>query len=116
MEINECYICGESIDSMPSVTLSCNHIYHYECIYKTFLSNRYEKHVRKCPLCTKKCECLPLVNGIKKPIQSIHYINEYPSEYQNKPCSHIIKRGLRKGEVCGKACKMGYNVCGYHKK
>ena len=33
---NECCICGEIDKYKYSIELTCGHIYHYECIMKTF--------------------------------------------------------------------------------
>ena len=37
---NECLICGELLHSKFSHHLKCNHGFHYECILKTFETNR----------------------------------------------------------------------------
>ena len=69
--------------------------------------------------CKNKCNNLPLVNGIKKPIQIIHYntIDELNNlQINNIKCNHILLRGKKKGEECGKNCKIGYNVCQSHFK
>jgi len=35
---------------------------------------------------------------------------------KNKPCRGILKKGKRKGQECGKNCKLGYEYCGTHLK
>ena len=112
-EEEDCAICGIPLNEKYTHNLSCNHKFHYECLLKTFTSNsRYEK--KRCPYCKNKCNNLPLVNGIKKPIQGIHYNSI--DELNNLQCNHILLRGKRKGEQCGKNCKIGYNVCQSHFK
>ena len=88
--IEECCICGDNLDKKFSITLSCNHKYHYECISKTFISRKSEKSVRRCPLCNSKCDLLPVVNGLKRPIKHIHYVHIYPAEFKNIPCQYLI--------------------------
>tara|TARA_B100001123_G_scaffold411195_1_gene507157 strand:- start:81 stop:452 length:372 start_codon:yes stop_codon:yes gene_type:complete len=113
----ECSICGDLLSTKFTIKLSCNHTYHYECIMKTFQTNQYTKsYNRKCPLCNGKTDLLPMVNGLKAPLKGIHYILEYPHDFQNQTCQHIMQRGKRKGETCNKNCILGYHFCGYHNK
>ena len=44
-----CIICFDSIQSKNKIKLSCNHIFHYNCI-KTMIMKRS----RCCPLCRRK--------------------------------------------------------------
>ena len=66
MNNEDCSICGLDINEKYKVKLSCGHIFHYECLLKTFLylkkSNIYNhKYVNSCPYCRKKCGLLPIV-------------------------------------------------------
>ena len=117
-EEEDCAICGISLKDKYTHTLSCNHKFHYECLLKTFISNsKYEK--KRCPYCKTKCNNLPMINGIKKPLIGIHYntIDELNNlEINNVKCNHVLLKGKRKGQECGKNCKIGYNVCQAHFK
>ena len=68
MNTEECPICGIELKEKYHYKLSCNHIFHYECLLKTFLSSKKVtyKHNNHCPYCREKCEYLPVVNGLKK--------------------------------------------------
>ena len=105
-------ICGDTIQSKCSLTLKCNHTYHYECIQKTFLMDRKKRN--KCPLCSQIHGLLPLVNGIPKLYYGIHYLDEYPKDYQCKPCTQLLKSGKRKGCECGAKPMLGSEVCKRH--
>lgn len=111
IETEDCAICGESINNKFSQKIECGHVYHYECIMKTF---QYNKHGNYCPLCRKNGGLLPLVNGLNKLHKNIHYISQYPSDYSSTPCSVIIKSGKRKGLPCGCKCMIGYSICKRH--
>jgi len=120
LDEEECAICGVSLGDKYTHTLKCNHKFHYECLLKTFTStnNKYDKK-KRCPYCKTKCDHLPLINGIIKPIQYIHYttydeLNNL--EIVNKPCKYVKKKSKRKGEECGKKCKIGYDYCSSHIK
>ena len=107
-----CDICGEPHKLKYVQTLKCNHSYHYECILKTFTFDR--KKQNECPLCRAKNGLLPLVNGLPKLIRSIHYIDEYPLEYQPGTCTTPLKTGKRKGLGCGAKCMIGLPICKRH--
>lgn len=117
-EEEDCAICGIPLNEKYTHNLSCNHKFHYECLLKTFTTKpKYEK--KRCPYCKTKCDYLPLVNGIKKPIINVHYntVNELNNlEISDIKCNHILSRGKRKGEDCGKNCKIGFTVCQSHFK
>ena len=124
IEEEECAICGLELSKHFCHELSCNHKFHYECLLKTFQesSDRYKKY-NSCPYCRAKVGYLPYVNGLKKIDVGIHISkdniimnNDALSMYQNVPCNYVFKRGKRKGEECGKNCKLGYTVCSVHKK
>ena len=115
-EDEDCPICGLGYNEKHCHTLVCSHKFHYECLLKTFTCNKHEK--KRCPYCKTKCEKLPMVNGIK-PVIGIHYntIDELNNlEIKDNNCKHLMLRGKRKGEECGKNCKLGYNVCSIHFK
>ena len=104
-----CGICGLDIDIEYKYTLpTCNHTFHYECLLKSLIHNYSEK---KCPYCRTNVPLLPVVNGLKKLYPGIHDVN---SELNNVKCNHILIKGKRKGELCNKNCKLGYNKCKIH--
>ena len=116
----DCAICGVELSKKFCHQLSCEHNFHYECLLKTFQqsTDKYKKY-NSCPYCRKKVGYLPYVNGLKKIQVGIHVsknTNNYSLVCQNIPCKTILKRGKRKGEECGKNCKLGYNFCTAHLK
>ena len=118
---NECYICGEIDKYKFSIKLNCGHTYHYECIMKTFeydkdTSNGKKKNSNYCPYCSKDVGLLPIINGLNRPIKSIHYMigEEKPKIYQVK-CKGIIKSGKNKGKICNRKCMLGSEYCKLHK-
>lgn len=122
-----CAICGDNITCRLSHKLNCGpkdqpHEFHYECLMKNSF-NTPDKGI-KCPYCRINIGFLPLVNGLKKITPGIHCspyfhdIQEKKKElikYQVK-CNHILTRGKRKNQLCGKNCKLGSNYCGLHIK
>ena len=122
----ECNICGTNLKDKFCHTLDCNHIFHYECLMKTFQStNNKLQYKNSCPYCRKSCNYLPIVNGLRNIIPGIHCskkiqnINESKNILQDsysKPCQFILTRGKNKGKPCGKKCLLGYDYCGTHKK
>jgi len=100
-----CDICGDAHKEKYTITLKCNHSYHYECILKSFMCDR-KKH-NQCPLCRKSHGLLPLVNGLSKIVKGVHYINEYPVDYVQISCPVMLKSGKNKGQGCGSKCMMG---------
>ena len=124
---NTCAICGEKLSVKLSHKLKCGtpdepHEFHYECLLKTFSYNHNIEKDRKCPYCRKGTEYLPLVSGLKKVVPGIH-CSFY--DFKNKKqelngyhvkCSHILTRGKRKNEMCGKNCQLGFQYCGTHNK
>ena len=111
---SSCDICGDLLNLKYTHTLpTCNHIYHYECIMKTFMFNKNKCNF--CPLCRTKSGLLPIVNGLPKLIKDIHYIhyNNIP-EYECKPCNATLKTGKRKGLECGSKCIIGSHICKRH--
>jgi len=130
----DCDICGLSLKKGYTHELSCSHKFHYECLLKTFRMNKTKYNELKkrncCPLCRAPTGYLPIVNGLKKLEVGVHIsrkdfinqkgLNEIYSynltHLNNTKCNVIIKRGKRKGEECGKNCKLGYDQCGVHLK
>ena len=47
--MKNCVICFDKISNNNKITLSCNHIFHYNCI-KIMITKRS----RRCPLCRTK--------------------------------------------------------------
>lgn len=112
----ECAICGLKLKEKYSYQLNCNHCFHYDCLLKTF-NNHYNKKNRRCPYCKNKSDHLPLINGIKKPIENIHYTTQIELDnliIKNERCCHILTKGKRKGDKCNKKCKLGYYYCQCH--
>ena len=124
----DCSICGLNLKDKYSHQLKCNHIFHYECLMKTFshnLGKHYggKKTYNSCPYCRNKCEYLPIVNGLKKLIVGVHFatIQEFSDENgftknKNTQCKFILTRGKNKGNECAKKCQLGYDYCKIHKK
>ena len=117
--MDACSICGEGLDKEYNHTLKCKHTFHYQCLFLSFKNLKNNN----CPYCRNGDNYLPLVNGIKKGIVGIHV--KYPSElydinggpiYNNIGCDAILKRGINKGDKCGKYCKLGYTKCKIHHK
>ena len=123
MDLEECAICGMNISDKYPHTLKCGHKFHYECLIKTFVQTNL-KNLR-CPYCREKCEYMPIINGLKRIIPGVHCnLNDNKNKSNelvlksnyNKTCKYIFKKGKRKGEECGKNCKLGYYVCSAHFK
>ena len=112
-----CSICGDNFNNEYCHTLECNHKFHYNCLLLTFKNLRSNS----CPYCRSKDNYLPIVNGLKKPLIGIHaskitdlFDENGHKKYNNKPCNALLKKGPRKGEECGKNCKLGYDKCRIH--
>lgn len=125
----ECPICYDTLDE-TQITLDCGHIFHYECILKTFLKD--VRISRKCPYCRDDVDYLELRNN-QYPIRGIHKefnlieqciknnnfneIKKITKKFlcQNK-CQAILKTGIKKGYQCGKAKKKNHDYCHLHLK
>ena len=109
-----CDICGDPHKLKYVQTLKCNHSYHYECILKSFMSDR--KRSNQCPLCRRSHGLLPLVNGLPKLVRGIHYIDLKKGlpEYECTLCNSILKSGKRKGLQCDSKCIIGLTICKRH--
>ena len=121
-EEEDCSICGLKLNEKFQYKLQCNHIFHYECLLKTFIHSKNNsfyaaKYNNKCPYCRSKCEYLPVVNGLSKVKEDIHYKNlsEKP-ELISVPCKAVLQKGKNKGKKCDKKCMLGYEYCVLHKK
>jgi hypothetical protein len=108
-----CDICGDLLNDQCTVTLKCNHSFHYECVFKSFLSEK-KKH-NTCPLCRRPHGQLHIVNGLSKLTHGIHY-NDHSNkpDLDNKPCNVILKSGKRKGAPCNASCMLGQYTCKRH--
>ena len=86
-DYNLCDICGDPLNNNIA-KLSCNHIFHYECIKMAY---KYSKNT-ECPYCRQ--------NGgkLKKPCEL---------------CKAILKTGKNKGSQCNNKIKNG-DYCGKH--
>jgi hypothetical protein len=65
---NICYCCKDELRNSDDdyTKLSCNHEYHYDCIYFAFCANKKRgSSVLECPYCRKKVKCLPEKEGFK---------------------------------------------------
>ena len=109
-----CDICGDLHKLKYVQTLKCNHSYHYECILKSFMSDR--KNFNQCPLCRQCHGLLPLVNGLPKLVKGVHYMDLTKGlpKYECIPCNSILKSGKRKGLQCGSKCMLGFTMCKRH--
>lgn len=118
-EEEDCSICGLKLNEKYQYKLQCNHVFHYECLLKTFVHSKNSyysgKYTNKCPYCRSKCEFLPVINGLSKVREDIHYKYEKP-ELISVPCKAILQKGKNKGNKCDKKCMLGYEYCGLHKK
>ena len=115
----DCAICGLALNEKYPHKLDCGHSFHYDCLMKSFGTYNVEKN-RNCPYCRKKTNYLPLIYGLKKIIPGVHCslyeIKDKKEElkgYQIK-CNHVLTRGKRKHEQCGKNCKLGFKFCSFH--
>ena len=121
----ECSICGLELKEKYQHKLPCNHVFHYECLLKTFISLNKDtyKYSNNCPYCRSPCDYLPVVNGLKKLIVGVHFetVQEFTDEngilkLKNNSCQYILKKGKNKGNQCNKKCFLGYEYCKIHKE
>jgi len=109
-----CDICGDTHKIKYVQTLKCNHSYHYECIMKAFICDR--KKLNQCPLCRLSHGLLPVVNGLPKLTNGIHFysITNGLPEWSNVSCNSILQSGKRKGLQCDSKCMIGLFTCKRH--
>lgn len=131
-----CPICYDELDS-TSITLKCNHTFHYDCILNSFKSSitkntkSYNSYKwRKCPYCREDGGYLPLRNNIY-PFNGIHLeyyeieqcllrndfdkLKIITEQYIVKTnCNAIIKTGINKGYQCKKNKKKNLDYCHLH--
>ena len=79
-----CGICGEKLFTKFSITLSCNHSYHYECINQTCILSK-KQGCQTCPYCRQNFKILEPVNGLKSLKYGVHWYSE-PPVYENIKC------------------------------
>ena len=118
MEDEDCMICALPLVDLYCEKLLCSHIFHYECLLKTFVSGKRQtyKHTNRCPYCREKSGYLSAINGVPRLIQNIHYsAGDIPPECPKIRCQHILIRGKNKGNTCDKKCQIGYTFCKTHK-
>ena len=116
-EDDDCAICALPLKDMYCETLPCNHVFHYECLLKTFVAGKRMsyKHVNRCPYCRSLGGYLPPINGLPKLIGKIHYNPGGPiPECPKIRCQHVLLRGKNKGQTCDKKCRMGFVQCKTH--
>lgn len=107
----ECSICIENFDNQNSITLSCNHTFHSECIMKyieTEFNNYRKQHQNericckqfKCPLCRKSISCKdsnPLIyNYYQKYKQQYKQIDKQINKLQNEIYLFTFKFQVKK--------------------
>ena len=115
---DDCMICALPLSDAYCEKLSCSHIFHYECLLKTFVFGQRQtyKHTNRCPYCRDKSAYLPVINGLTRLIPSIHYCaGDIPPGCPQIRCQHILSRGKNKGNLCDKKCQIGYGRCKTHK-
>lgn len=120
-----------------SITLDCEHTFHYGCIIEWFNTQikkkTLESSIRKCPYCRKPTGYLKLLDNMF-PMKYIHneykdieycLINEVDNEkmvqvcqpyFNKKYCSTILKKGKSKGQQCRKKKGSDSIFCHIHKK
>ena len=121
MELEECGVCGDILNS-STVTTKCNHKFHYDCILMTFSTS---KEVRECPYCRGDAGYLALPENAT-PLLNIHkeYKSKSKSSYVYKPisasaqhiCTAVFKSGKFKGQQCTHYKKPDSEFCGIHSK
>ena len=78
-----CGICGDPLYTKYSISLPCNHNYHYECINDSCLLAK-KNGSQSCPYCGYNFKTLTPVNGLKKLnmefigiLKQIHQLKQY---------------------------------------
>lgn len=110
---NICNICYDKIDiDKNKQTLNCSHIFHYECIKQTYISDITNNTIRKCPYCRQDGGYLEYKDNIL-PIKDIHkeygfFIKnaqknnkeELKKYLDSNKCFSILKTGKNIGTQC----------------
>lgn len=126
----ECSICYDTINSEDAQLIECGHVFHYDCIYRTFCNQigklKYKRKKRICPFCRFECQLLPSKPGFipKKNVteDANYFIEQMRQENYDsikaffKPhlCHKILKSGANKGMQCSRKKKDGSLFCGNH--
>ena len=93
MSEEDCGICGLELSEKFSYELNCKHVFHYECLMKSFNNTSYNKKCSNiCPYCRSNSPHLPLINGLKKVIPGVHCgISSYEIEPLKKELLFLLK-------------------------
>ena len=115
-----CEICCEKLDK-GTLTLDCQHTFHYECIIQSFLKSRTVSK-RECPYCRKRTSFLPLPRGSRH-IPTLHGPLSTPSGSTHTGqgwgpvsyCGAKLATGWSKGQICKNKGRPTYNgLCKIH--
>ena len=102
----ECPICLEPFNKTVCL-LSCNHLFHFECICRWYIINNYDdiyKHPKKfyqkvpkisCPICREDS----IINRIYKECPDYIYKQENSLNNQNNQNNHDCKKIVKKPEI-----------------
>ena len=106
-----CGICGDNYNNQISYKLKCNHVFHYDCLIKTFLVAG--KHNNSCPYCRQKTGYLSVPEG-RTPIKKIN--PPQLCKTGGYKCTATLKSGKRCGLACGSNVVQGFSYCKRHLK
>jgi hypothetical protein len=111
----ECGICGGALSEAFCETLKCSHVFHYECILKTYQMSKKGAcaYKNRCPYCRANVGYLSIVNGCK-PIPKIHHPTMVTPQVTQIRCQHLLLCGKRKGQPCDKKSSVGTTFCKTH--
>ena len=106
-----CDICCEPHND-DTITLTCNHKFHYLCILESFITIAK----RECPYCRTESDLLEYNKKYKK--GPVHNIHKFCYEMMNENrCFGIISTGERKGLQCmNYPCMYNNEKIGYCKR
>jgi hypothetical protein len=124
---NICLISNNTLDK-NSITLSCNHSFNFEPLYKEIIHQKSYNNLEttrlkineiKCPYCRQiNNKLLPHIK-INDKMKFIYGVNS-PANYCmiGNTCSYIFKSGKNKNNCCGKPAFYSENnyYCSQHKK
>lgn len=104
-----CLISNEMIHKQDGIQLQCGHFFRYHCLFQEYLVNKSFRTTSKsvkCPYCRRTQNgILPYKTGYEK-IEGLNYPESRAMKTQK--CEFILKRGKRKGEICGKYSNTQY--------